>query len=281
MAPLWLHKSALVARALRLFALALLAAACSDDKPDTDTDEKRSYSEKHRAVVDEAEKNEAEESPAEREPVAEPTEKAPGETPRSPSPSHRRIKHAGGEVHAIEAGSRSGQSVLLLHGARFDASRWVELGTLDALASAGHRAVAIDLPGHGDSEKSKADAREFLAGLIPKLQIGKPVVVAPSMSGRYAYPLVESHPELVAGLVAVAPAGTVEHAPRLRELELPLLAVWGEKDDVFPAAQANRLIAAVSGARKVVLSGAGHACYIDRPDAFHAALLGFIRSMGN
>ncbi len=275
MVPLWLDNNALVARALRLAALALLAAACSGDEPD----EKRSYSEKHRAVVKRAEKDKAEEGPVERQPDAE--QKTPGDAPPSPSPSHRRIEHAGGEVHLIEAGSRSGQSVLLLHGARFDASKWMELGTLDALASAGHRAVAIDLPGHGDSKKSGADAREFLAGLIPKLQIGKPVVVAPSMSGRYVYPLVESHPELVAGLVAVAPAGTVEHAPRLRELELPLLAVWGEDDDVFPPAQANRLISAVSGARKVVLSGAGHACYIDRPAAFHAALLGFIRSMGS
>lgn len=74
------------------------------------------------------------------------------------------------EAAAADAPS-NGASVLLLHGARYTSSTWVDLGTLAALARRGFRAVAVDLPAHGGSgarvdHETDADwTRALLAGL--------------------------------------------------------------------------------------------------------------------
>lgn len=44
-------------------------------------------------------------------------------------------------------------SVLLLHGIRFSSENWLNIGTLETLAKAGCRAVAVDLPGESGGNK--------------------------------------------------------------------------------------------------------------------------------
>jgi len=48
-------------------------------------------------------------------------------------------------------GGEARLNVLLLHGIRFTSENWLSIGTMDTLAKAGCRAVAIDLPGQSSS----------------------------------------------------------------------------------------------------------------------------------
>ncbi len=186
---------------------------------------------------------------------------------------------ASGKVHTLEAGPADGLAVVLLHGASFSAATWREIGTLELLAEAGYRAVAVDLPGYGKSPRAKVDPDTWLAGLLDRLQFERAVIVSPSMSGRVSLPLATGAPDRVAGLVAVAPVKIPDHRDRLARITAPILAVWGETDRVVPQANADLLVGASRRGRKVVIPGAGHAPYMNDADAFHNALLEFLREV--
>jgi abhydrolase domain-containing protein 14 len=189
------------------------------------------------------------------------------------------VELEGHPVRGLVAGPESGRPVLLLHGAKFDSSTWKKLGTLEILAGAGYRAVALDIPGFGRSPGWAFDPDDFLANLLPVLGIHRPVVVAPSMSGRVSFPLILRQPERVAGFVGIAPAGTPSYAPSLADSAVPALVVWGERDQVFPVAQAEKLAAGFDDATVVILPGARHPAYLDESERFHEALLKFLAGL--
>lgn len=183
----------------------------------------------------------------------------------------------GVRIHYLEAGS--GPPVLLLHGGRYTSQNWRQLGTLELLARKGYRSLALDLPGFGDSEASKIPPEQFLASLLPLLTDQPVVVVSPSMSGSFSFPLLTRRPSYVAGLVALAPVGIAENLEKLRGSSLPTLIVWGEKDEVVPLRQARGLHEALAHSRLVILPGAGHPSYLEQPEAFHRELLQFLESL--
>jgi abhydrolase domain-containing protein 14 len=189
------------------------------------------------------------------------------------------VDYRGQSIHVRTAGPEGARSVLLLHGASFDSGTWQALGTLDRLAAAGYRAVAIDLPGYGGSKGVRAQPGEFLAEFLPALDIGRPVVVSPSMSGSFSFPLVLEHPDRISGFVPIAPVRTAEYASRLHRSPVPALVIWGEKDRLFPPSQAERLAHCFIHARTLILPGARHPAYRDQPDLFHEALLEFLASL--
>ena len=182
-------------------------------------------------------------------------------------------------LHLRTAGPEDGPAVLLLHGQKFDSSTWESLGTLAVLAQNGMRAIAIDAPGYGKSEAIELDPNTFLEELIPALGISRPVIVAPSMGGIVALPYVVAHPEAVAGFVPVAPAGLETWLPRLQGSTVPTLIVWGSEDTIFPVEHADELAAALKNGRKLILQGAPHPAYLERPAEFHEALVTFVNEV--
>jgi abhydrolase domain-containing protein 14 len=166
--------------------------------------------------------------------------------------------------------------VLLLHGASFTARTWSEIGLLGALEGA-HRVCAADLPGFGGSEASAAAPLAWMEALVEALGLSRPVVVSPSMSGRYSLPWVTSASGRVAGFVAVAPVGLPSWRGALPALKAPVLAIWGERDRTIPLSHADFLVKESGGrADLVIIPGGSHAPYMSDPEAFTRALTRFL-----
>ena len=67
----------------------------------------------------------------------------------------------------------------------------------------------------------------------------------------------------------------------LAGLWVPTLVVVGEEDTLTPPAEAERIQAGVSGATLVRIPGAGHLSNLENPNAFNAALRGFLMARGS
>ncbi|XP_068647837.1 protein AUXIN RESPONSE 4-like [Aristolochia californica] len=70
------------------------------------------------------------------------------------------------EIFAIETGPRDGETLVLIHG--FGSSSFSFRKLLQALGSNGFRAVAIDLPGSGFSDKSVLEETEASGGVLAR-----------------------------------------------------------------------------------------------------------------
>jgi len=107
----------------------------------------------------------------------------------------------GVKIHYLEQGK--GQPVLLIHGLYSSAEmNWKLPGIFAALAK-DYRVVALDLPGHGQSDKPQKEEAyglqivEDVTLLLDRLKIKKAHVVGYSMGGIVALKFVAEHPDRV------------------------------------------------------------------------------------
>lgn len=182
------------------------------------------------------------------------------------------------DVHFLETGIPGKLTVILLHGMKFQAATWQELGTLDRLSGAGFHAVAIDMPGFGKSPACPVNQDKVIRYFAEQSE--QPVIlIGPSMGGRIALEFAIKHPGTLGGLVLVGSVGVRENKKRLAEIHVPTLLVWGGNDQISPVENSEILHSAIPGSSKIIIEGAPHPCYLDKPGIWHNELIRFLTTL--
>ena len=124
-------------------------------------------------------------------------------------PAYEWAEVNGIRVRYARRGLESGVPVLFLHGYGGDLGNW--MFNLDALAAVAP-VIALDLPGHGQSDArlpgtSVADLSAFVAAFLAKIGVDRVHGVGHSMGAAIVAQLALDHPQQVASLALINPAG--------------------------------------------------------------------------
>ncbi len=153
--------------------------------------------------------------------------------------------------------------------------------------------MLMDTRTAGDSEGT-ARVREDLARAVERS--GKPDAVVEAMLPVLFAPAMHTkHPEVVArvrermlGQSPLALASTLrglavrpDRSADLAKIAVPTLVLAGEEDQVIPADETRRLAEVIPGARLVTIPEAGHLAPMENKVAANAAILDFLRSVGD
>jgi pimeloyl-ACP methyl ester carboxylesterase len=139
--------------------------------------------------------------------------------------TRRRADAAGRAVSYLEAGPADGPVVVLLHGLASDCTTWEP--AIGPMARGGLRVLAVDLIGHGESDKPPTgylldDFAGSLAAFFADLEIERATVCGHSLGGAIAVHFGYHHPSLVEGLVLVSAGGLGREVhPVLRAASIP------------------------------------------------------------
>ncbi|AJF63588.1 alpha/beta fold hydrolase [Streptomyces vietnamensis] len=208
------------------------------------------------------------------------------------------------------AGPEDARPVVLVHGRGNNSTTWTEIG---ADLAADHRVYAVDLRGHGLSDRPGSygfeDFRDELGGFLKALGLAGATVVAHSMGAAAAYLLAQREPGLIGRLVLEeAPAFVPLDPPRpvaerpegplafdweivpttdaqlnapdpawreeLPAITAPTLVLAGGPTSHIPQDQLSHLADAIPDARLVTIE-AGHLIHNARPAEFLAAIREF------
>lgn len=127
-------------------------------------------------------------------------------------PRGREIAVGEHRIHCLEFGE--GPAVALLHGSGPGASGYSNFKqNINAIVAAGCRAIVFDMLGFGYS--SKPTGRDYttelfaetIKGALDASGVDRCVLIGNSLGGAVAIRLTLDHPDLVAGLVLMAPGG--------------------------------------------------------------------------
>lgn len=145
-------------------------------------------------------------------------------------PGGRILGLPGGDIQVVERGPRSASPIVLVHCFTCSINWWD--GMIPLLARE-HRVIAMDLLGHGGSEKptsgySIPEQADLVAAALGRLGVREAEVVGHSLGGPISIALAEQSPELVDRLVIIDSIPDTSYGDVGFIGELPFKAVIGQ-----------------------------------------------------
>jgi pimeloyl-ACP methyl ester carboxylesterase len=139
----------------------------------------------------------------------------PGEMFPADEPGYRvtfpRLR-SGLKVRVVERGNALAPAVLLVHG--WGCSAYTFYRNLPAIADAGFRGIAIDLKGHGLSDKPLGTIEytvdslvDHLRDILDALDLEQPALAGHSLGGSLIYHFAARYPDRVCCLALLSPVG--------------------------------------------------------------------------
>jgi pimeloyl-ACP methyl ester carboxylesterase len=137
----------------------------------------------------------------------------------------------GGNLHVTDRGPRDAPTILLVHCYTCSMAYWQRL---EPLLRRDHRVIAVDLLGHGGSEKpedgySMEHQADTIAEALEALDAKPVLAVGQSLGGPVATALAQRHPERVRGLAIM------DSSSQSKYVDLPLTARIARAPVIGPA----------------------------------------------
>ena len=181
-----------------------------------------------------------------------------------------------GIAHAVVGGaSMGGYATLAFLQAAAD--------RVDGLVFANTRAGA-------DSPEARANRRNMLALLdregpsgvaremMPKL-LGKTTQESNSNAESSIRRLIKQQSPVAIRAAIHRMMHRPDSTPLLAQVSVPTLVITGAEDEMIPVEESRRIASGIRGAKLVIVPGAGHLANLEQPEAFNAALNGFLTAL--
>ncbi|MFV9567729.1 alpha/beta fold hydrolase [Thermoanaerobacter mathranii] len=185
----------------------------------------------------------------------------------------------GRKIYYLEMGKDdSKETVILLHGKRYNAYDWINSGIAENLSNEGFKVICLELPGYGSSEECDLEKEEVLLEFVKNLNISSFHLVAPSFSGEISIKFTLKYGNLLKSLTIVDSINVDKYKEKLNEIYVKTLIVWGKKDEIAPYEFAEILKNNIKNSTLFVFENLGHTCYFDDAKKFSEVLINFIRA---
>jgi pimeloyl-ACP methyl ester carboxylesterase len=170
---------------------------------------------------------------------------------------------------------------VLFHGSVAWSEFWRR--TIDALAAARFRVIALDVPPFGFSDRpggyTRSDQAVRVNDVLRNLQAAVPEYIEVLQKPWVLRGSTTDFADWLHEFLGSERTALSADRRSYQNIKIPVALLWGDEDSITPPDQARDLQTLLPQATLTLLSGLGHIPQIEDPDAFNDALLKSLRKL--